>query len=336
MGVTSEFFDFSSMASTAFLTIFVIACDRRRRSQTSGSIPLGVLTVKTMSGFATSNRNTARRRISRASSTPNVGLGIRAKLENSSTMRRMSCTCRITVSVSLRKVAEIALDLVAEPPLKPFGRELDRGERILDLMRDTPRDVGPGGAPLVEQLLGDILETQREAIALRHRFGRERRGLGILARQLHDRLALVAGQQPRQFGRDIVQWSPGEAIRRLTDQAFRRGIGEQDAAVGVDRHDRRGYAAEHRLDKAAPCLELLVGVDRGAGLPFQLLGHPVEGAGQHRNLVVAGRRGNPDRKIAARCRSRGADQRSQWTNDPVGDDDRRNDPRARARSSDPR
>src|SRR3546814_15968270 len=80
----SEFLYFSSIASTAFLTIFITACDKRRRSQTSGSISAGVLTEKAMSGFATSNRKTACRRISRASSTPKDGLGIRAELEHSS------------------------------------------------------------------------------------------------------------------------------------------------------------------------------------------------------------------------------------------------------------
>src|SRR3546814_5013992 len=56
----------------------------------------------------------------------------------------------------------IALDLVAKAALESFRGELDRGQRILDLVRDAPRDVGPGGAALVEQLLGDILETEQD------------------------------------------------------------------------------------------------------------------------------------------------------------------------------
>src|SRR3546814_20287001 len=63
------------------------------------------------------------------------------------------------------KLAEgrrIALDLVAKAALEPFGGKLDRRQRILDFMRDTPRDVGPGSAALIEQLLRHVLETEAE------------------------------------------------------------------------------------------------------------------------------------------------------------------------------
>src|SRR3546814_3883707 len=97
-----------------------------------------------------------------------------------------SDVCSSDLIGELAEGRRIALDLVAETALEPLGGELDRRQRILDLVRDAPGDVGPGRAPLVEQLLSDILETQDVAVALRHRLGRERRGLGILPRQLHD------------------------------------------------------------------------------------------------------------------------------------------------------
>ena len=57
----------------------------------------------------------------------------------------------------------IVLDLLAVAALQPLGGELDRGQRILDLVRDPAGDVGPGGAALVEQLLGDVVEGQHIA-----------------------------------------------------------------------------------------------------------------------------------------------------------------------------
>src|SRR3546814_7397869 len=97
----------------------------------------------------------------------------------------------------------IALDLVPETPLGPFGGELDRSERILDLVRDAPRDVRPGGAALIEQLLGDILETEHKTVALRDRLGGEGRGFGVLAHELDDRLMLLAFAKMDKLRRDL-------------------------------------------------------------------------------------------------------------------------------------
>ncbi len=54
----------------------------------------------------------------------------------------------------------IAVDLLAVAALQPLGGELDRGQRVLDLVGDAAGDVGPGGAALVEQLLGDVVEGE--------------------------------------------------------------------------------------------------------------------------------------------------------------------------------
>ncbi len=89
-------------------------------------------------------------------------------------------------------------------------------------MRDAPRHVGPGRAALIEQLLRDVLETQDKAVALRHRLRREGRGLGILARKLNDRLALVADQQARQFGRDIINAGGHYVVVRSLDDLMEK------------------------------------------------------------------------------------------------------------------
>ena len=54
----------------------------------------------------------------------------------------------------------VGRDLLAVAALEPLGGELDRGQRVLDLVGDAAGDVGPGGAALVEQLLGDVVEGE--------------------------------------------------------------------------------------------------------------------------------------------------------------------------------
>ena len=43
----------------------------------------------------------------------------------------------------------IGLDLLAETPLKAFRGQLNRGQRVLDFVRDTAGDIRPGRAALI-------------------------------------------------------------------------------------------------------------------------------------------------------------------------------------------
>ena len=64
--------------------------------------------------------------------------------------------------------------------VEPLGGELDRGQRVLDLMGDAPRHVGPGRLALIEQLAGDVLEGDhvlaRGRDRVRHRRREQPRG----------------------------------------------------------------------------------------------------------------------------------------------------------------
>ena len=60
----------------------------------------------------------------------------------------------------------IRLDLAAILALQALGRELDRRERVLDLMRDAARDVGPGGIALGGDEIGDVVEGQHVAVGV--------------------------------------------------------------------------------------------------------------------------------------------------------------------------
>ena len=116
-----------------------------------------------------------RARSSLRSSGFSTGAGMRAKDENSSTMRPMSPTCRTIVSVQILKVSGSFVISFRYLRLQPLGRELDRGQRVLDLVRDAAGDVGPGRLALRRQQLGDVVEGDDEAADLVVRRARRRR-----------------------------------------------------------------------------------------------------------------------------------------------------------------
>ena len=47
--------------------------------------------------------------------------------------------------------------------LQPLGRKLDRGQRVLDLMGDAARHIGPGGGALGGDQIGDVVEGDDKA-----------------------------------------------------------------------------------------------------------------------------------------------------------------------------
>ena len=91
---------------------------------------------------------------------------MRAKDENSSTMRPMSPTCRRMVLMRFVEDLEIVLELLGVAPAQALGAELDRGQRVLDLVRDAARDVRPGAGALRREQVGDVVERDHEALGL--------------------------------------------------------------------------------------------------------------------------------------------------------------------------
>ena len=55
-------------------------------------------------------------------------------------------------------------DVPAVAALQALGRKLDRRQRVLDLVRDAPRDVGPGGAALRGDEIADVVERDHAAL----------------------------------------------------------------------------------------------------------------------------------------------------------------------------
>ena len=54
-------------------------------------------------------------------------------------------------------------DFLAVFALQPLGRKLDRRQRVLDLVCDAARDIGPGGGALRGDEIGDVVEGDDEA-----------------------------------------------------------------------------------------------------------------------------------------------------------------------------
>ena len=82
-----------------------------------------------------------------------------------------------------REGLRVLLDLLQVFAAQPFGGELDRGQRVLDLVRDAAGDVGPGRLALRRQQLGDVVEGHDEAADLAARHARRRcapAGCGVL------------------------------------------------------------------------------------------------------------------------------------------------------------
>ena len=148
----------ASIASAAFLMTLPKACAISRLSKVpiSGSLPKS--RSNAMSERLTSTRNDASRSASRRSIICMSGFGMRAKAENSSTMRPMSLDLADDRVGALVENLAVLGDHLAVAAADALGRKLDRRQRVLDLMRDAPRHVGPGRGALRLHEVGDVVD----------------------------------------------------------------------------------------------------------------------------------------------------------------------------------
>jgi hypothetical protein len=63
------------------------------------------------------------------------------------------------VPVSSSNSSVSALISLRIAPPQPLGRKLDRSQRVLDLVRDPARNIGPRGLALIQQLARDIFKA---------------------------------------------------------------------------------------------------------------------------------------------------------------------------------
>ena len=78
-------------------------------------------------------------------------------------MRPISPTWRMMVSMHCWKISGSVETSSGIFALQPLGGKLDGGERILDLMGDAARHIGPGGGALRADQIGDVVESDDEA-----------------------------------------------------------------------------------------------------------------------------------------------------------------------------
>ena len=123
----------------------------------------------------------------------------------------IAATCATIVCVPRRSVSSVsALELRLELDGEALGRQLDRRQRVLDLVREAPRDLGPRRVALRQHQLGNVVEHDDVARVAARRSSRD------AAHQ----------QRPRQAGH--AESAPRAAtVRRGAAEAFGHEFGER-------------------------------------------------------------------------------------------------------------
>ena len=190
-----------------------------------------------------------------------------------------------------------------------LGRELDRRERVLDLVGDALGHLAPGGEALGLEELGQVVEDEDHAeigvLGSLERGGRgeERHGVAFTP-EVHLSLQRVFAQPVHaldECGELRVNGWPQHGRGRLAERFSRRhaqhslggAIDGGDASRGVEREHARGHCVEHRLRVAAPLLHLFVlGLEVTVSVLEPCLGegeiarHAVERIHEYAQLVV--------------------------------------------------
>ena len=208
---------------------------------------------------------------------------------------------------------------------QPLGAQLDRRQRILDLVREPARHLAPGGDLLRADERRDVVEHQHDAFrrpALADERRRHGRQMNLLAVASHGNLlrgrlghGAARTREQRRQRPEIGPVEHGERgladnRARQAEQPRRRAVDRRDRAAGIDRDDAGRDALQNGLDVAAALLHLemlALELDRRpvdlAAARRQLARHRVERVDERAELVVALRL---DALIeAARRRSRG-------------------------------
>ncbi len=239
----------------------------------------------------------------------------------------------------MREGVAVLAHPVGELAPHPVGRELDRGQWVLDLVRDAPRHVAPGRRPLRRGQRRDVVEGEHMAL-----LGHVRR----LRRHTTEKLARAV----RVGDLDLAAGNARGCVARLFDQLieFRRhgfqrlanGLGQRnpqhvrrcfvdqiDLDLAIESDHSGGDAREHRLDEVAPDLGVLLGGDQRVALALQLPRHPVENPAQHRDFIGAPELLDPDAQIAGADALGGAceppDRLGEAFGEPEAQQDRRQD-----------
>ena len=235
---------------------------------------------------------------------------------------------------------------VLELHLHALGRQLDRRERVLDLVRQAPRDFAPGHRALRRDHVRDIVEHDDEAAVGAHRQARAARQqhqvvvvlvaaaaardldlllpVGALA-PLGGRMRALGREGARDAVREVFQAGdagqrPGHCARFHLQDAIGRVVRVHHQAFGVE-HDHAGrHIGQHRFEVGLGALQRgAVALDRAPGLE-QLAGHGIERLRQRAQFVL-GLDDRPRRQVALGHRLRALGQHQQRLRQVAGDEE---------------
>ena len=207
---------------------------------------------------------------------------------------------------------------------QPLGGELNRRQRILDLVREPPRHFAPCGIALRLQERRDVVEHDRVAVRAVGIAGQLRARADQHApaafRAQHDLLAPLAVAVLQARARDADELPEqrlgfGELDDGLAYVSFevyaenraRSMVGRPDPEVGLEGDDARRQARKDHLELAALALDLLLTLPRVLARAREPLRHVVERVHEKADLV-ARRRRHARRKVAARHGARALHQ----------------------------
>jgi len=143
---------------------------------------------------------------------------------------------------ALGEDVRIARDFLAVFALQALGGQLDGCQRILDLMRDAPRHIGPGRGALRRNEIGNVIESHDEAMSLFARFARHlnvqmaKRAVTPhihLARSAAIGLRERAPDQTGQFGNALGIMQAFDLFGHGIEEPRGRAVDERDSTVAI-------------------------------------------------------------------------------------------------------
>ena len=212
---------------------------------------------------------------------------------------------------------------------QPFRRQLDRRERVLDLVGDAAGDVGPGRGALRQHQFGDVVDGDDIAVLgfARLLAGHAHRIISLLAvareRDLTLHQPLIAAARGLknlgEFGRDRRQRLAEDVALDAADQPLRRAVENGNPAVGIDADDAGAGAGKHGFGESPPAVDEIARANDVVMLRAQLLRHLVEGLAQLGEIAFGAAHRHLNIEIAGRDHVGGADQTADRRDQPVGE-----------------
>ena len=158
-------------------------------------------------------------------------------------------------------------------PLQALGRELDRCQRVLDLVGDAPGDVGPGRRALRRDEVGDVVERHDVALVRAPRgFGRDPDVEVAFPSAAHERDLRLIHAVARHLGLDQHGGELGKLLGKglahsallvlvQSEQLSRERVQHGDDVRGRDADHRRWDARQHGFREHAAFVEHPAGFD---------------------------------------------------------------------------